>query len=210
MRGGFDSTANMGQTLTIIELKASQKGQFRQRTPFRPFGAESSILRRNVRNFGRSKVVVSRCCKGSKGIRLYMDDLWSPRSLAIKGFLAFHTPQNVALIARKLGYNCYKRRMQIEQGFRDLKSLFGFGALRLTQLTKARLRNLFLFVVISEGVLMLLYQKSGYRWSREFNDGKKQFSLIAVIKTVVADCFATFRLCPFFELPLPEVHILIE
>ena len=44
--------------------------------------------------------------------------------------------------------------MQIEQGFRDLKSLFGFGALRLTQLTKARLRNLFLFVVISEGVLM--------------------------------------------------------
>ena len=107
-------------------------------------------------------------------------------------------------------YNCYKRRMQIEQGFRDLKSLFGFGALRLTQLTKARLRNLFLFVVISEGVLMLLYQKSGYRWSREFNDGKKQFSLIAVIKTVVADCFATFRLCPFFELPLPEVHILIE
>ena len=58
--------------------------------------------------------------------------------------------------------------------------------------------------------LMLLYQKSGYRWSREFNDGKKQFSLIAVIKTVVADCFATFRLCPFFELPLPEVHILIE
>ena len=100
--------------------------------------------------------------------------------------------------------------MQIEQGFRDLKSLFGFGALRLTQLTKARLRNLFLFVVISEGVLMLLYQKSGYRWSREFNDGKKQFSLIAVIKTVVAACFATFRLCPVFELPLPEVHILIE
>ena len=30
-------------------------------------------------------------------------------------------------------------------------------------------------------------------WSREFNDVKKQFSLIAVIKTVVADCFATFR-----------------
>ena len=107
-------------------------------------------------------------------------------------------------------YRCYKRRMQIEQGFRDLKSLFGLRHLRLTQLTKARLGNLFLFVVISEGVLLLLYQKSGYRWSHQFNDVKKQFSLIAVIKRVVAACWNAWLLSPFFELPLPEADILME
>ena len=103
MTGGFDSTANMGQTLTIIEFQTRQKGLFRQRIPFRPFGAFFAILRRHVRNFVRSKEVVSRCRKGSKGIGLSMGDLWSARSFAIKGFTAFHAPQNVALIARKLG-----------------------------------------------------------------------------------------------------------
>ena len=39
-------------------------------------------------------------------------------------------------------HHCYKRRMQIEHGFRDIKSCFGFGKLVLKKPTQARLEVL--------------------------------------------------------------------
>ena len=35
-------------------------------------------------------------------------------------------------------YHCYKRRMRIEHGFRDIKARFGFGELVLKKLTHQR------------------------------------------------------------------------
>jgi hypothetical protein len=93
----------------------------------------------------------------------------------------------------------YKRRMDIEEGFRDLKSLFGFKELVLKKPTQTRVELLFLFVIISMGMLFLLFEKSGYRWSKFYNTScRKEFSLIHVIKEVVSDSWANLRISPWF------------
>ena len=46
-------------------------------------------------------------------------------------------------------HRCYKRRMQIEHGFRDIKTGFGFGSLILNKPTKARI-NLLWLLALSE------------------------------------------------------------
>ncbi len=71
------------------------------------------------------------------------------------------------------------KRTQIEEGFRDLKSLFGFGDLVLTKPTQQRVELLFLVVIISMGLLFALFEKSGYKWSKNYNTScRREFSLI--------------------------------
>jgi len=95
----------------------------------------------------------------------------------------------------------YAKRMQIEEGFRDLKSLFGFRHLVLKKPTQERVELLFLVVIISMGLLFLLFEKSGYRWSGYYNTScRKEFSLIRVIKDKVSDSWANLRINPFFSL----------
>lgn len=106
-------------------------------------------------------------------------------------FLVSDMDDMIALIHRK--------RTQIEEGFRDIKSLFGFKALVLKKPTQKRVELLFLFVIISMGMLFLLFEKSGYRWSRFYNTScRKEFSLIRVIKEVVSDSWANLRISPWF------------
>ncbi len=83
-------------------------------------------------------------------------------------------------------HRCYKRRMQIEHGFRDIKTGFGFGKLILKKPTKARINLLWLLACLSYGLLFIIYQKSGDRWTKAFNTNKKIYSLINVIKRVIA------------------------
>jgi hypothetical protein len=99
-------------------------------------------------------------------------------------------------------YLCYKRRMQIEHGFRDLKTTFGFRHLVLINETKKRVELLWLLLCITCGLLMLQYEKSGYRWSGFYCSGSKTKSLIWVIKTELSKLWKPFLLNPFFTLPL--------
>ena len=99
-------------------------------------------------------------------------------------------------------HRCYKRRMQIEHGFRDIKTGFGFGSLILNKPTKSRINLLWLLACLSYGLLFIIYQKSGHRWAKAFNTKTKTYSLITVIKRVVADAWVEWCLSPFFTLPL--------
>ena len=93
----------------------------------------------------------------------------------------------------------YRLRMQIEQCFRDLKSLFGFKYLVLRIVDQDRVEMLFCLVVMSMGLLLLKYEKSGYRWMRELSK-KKMYSLVRVIKRVVRDSWSGFKLEGYFSL----------
>jgi hypothetical protein len=70
----------------------------------------------------------------------------------------------------------FRKRMQIEEGFRDLKTLFGFRHLVLKKPTQERVEMMFLLVIIAMGLLFLLFEKSGYRWSKYYNTScRKEF-----------------------------------
>jgi hypothetical protein len=106
-------------------------------------------------------------------------------------FLVSDTDDMIDLIHRK--------RTQIEEGFRDLKSLFGFKHLVLKKPTQERVELLFLLVVIAMGLLFLLYEKSGYRWAKYYNTScRKEFSLIHVIKETIEDAWGNLRINPNF------------
>jgi len=63
----------------------------------------------------------------------------------------------------------YSKRMQIEECFRDIKSLFGFRKLVIKSTEQTRFELLLLLVIISMGMILILYEKSGYRWSKYYN-----------------------------------------
>ena len=95
----------------------------------------------------------------------------------------------------------YKKRMQIEEAFRDMKSLFGFKELVLNDTSQNRFEIIFLLVIISMGMIIILYEKSGYRWSKYYNtSSRKEFSLIRVIKEKLRDSWVNLRLDPFWTL----------
>ena len=96
----------------------------------------------------------------------------------------------------------YKRSLQIEHGFRDIKSGFGFGKLSLKRPTNAGINRLWLLGCLSYGLLFVPYQKSAYRWAKAFNTHPKTYSLITIIKRVIEDAWVGGCLNPGFTLPL--------
>ena len=95
----------------------------------------------------------------------------------------------------------YRKRPQIEEGFRDLKTLFGFRHLALKKPSQERVETMFLLVIITMGLLFLLFEKSGYRWAKRYNTASsKEFSLIHVIKEKVSDSWTGLRIHPLFSL----------
>ena len=99
-------------------------------------------------------------------------------------------------------HRCYKRRMQIEHGFRDIKTTFGFGSLILKKPTKSRVSLLWLLACLTHGLLFIIYQKSGDRWANTFNTKTKTYSLITIIKRGVSQAWVGWCLSPFFTLPV--------
>ncbi len=95
----------------------------------------------------------------------------------------------------------YRKRMQIEGAFRDMKSLYGSKELVLKDAEQSRFETIFLLVIISMGMVFILYEKSGYRWSKYYNtSSRKEYSLIRVIKAKLRDSWVNLRLDPLFTL----------
>ena len=99
-------------------------------------------------------------------------------------------------------YLTYKKRMQIEECFRDIKTLFGFRHLRLKQQELPRIELLWFIVCVSYGISFLHYEKSGERWIKSYNTyHQKTYSLIFVIKrTLEATWDPGIFLDPYFTL----------
>ena len=121
---------------------------------------------------------------------LYQKTHQIPISLSVHRDQTFADPMYLISNLHKGGFihDCYKRRMQIEHGFRDIKSTFGFSAVVLKKAGKARMSLLFLIAIFAYGLCFLCYEKSADRWAAALNTGKqKTYSVISVIKRVLTD-----------------------
>lgn len=95
----------------------------------------------------------------------------------------------------------YGLRMRIEEAFRDMKTLFGFKHLVLKDIEQSRVERILMLVIIGMGLLFLLFEKSGYRWSRYYNTScRKEFSLIHVIADRIRVSWANLVTTPWFSL----------
>ena len=137
---------------------------------------------------------------------LYQTRQQIPLQLYIIRDEAFKDP--MYLISNRLRghqiHHCYKRRMQIEHGFRDIKSCFGFGKLVLKKPTHARLEVLWLSACLAYGLLFISYEKvASTHWQKAHNsNNRKTFSVITIIKRVLTDLWNQHFLLSFFA----EIH----
>ena len=133
---------------------------------------------------------------------LYQTHEQIPLQLYIIRDEAFKDP--MYLISNRLSghqiHHCYKRRMQIEHGFRDIKSCFGFGKLVLKKPTQARLEVLWLAACLAYGLLFISYEKvASTHWQKAYNsNNRKTFSVITIIKRVLTDLWNQHFLISFF------------
>ena len=133
---------------------------------------------------------------------LYQAQEQIPLQLYIIRDDAFKDP--MYLISNRLSghqiHHCYKRRMQIEHGFRDIKSCFGFGKLVLKKPTQARLESLWLAACFAYGLLFISYEKvASTHWQKAYNsNNRKTFSVITIIKRVLTDLWNQHFLISFF------------
>lgn len=95
-------------------------------------------------------------------------------------------------------YHCDKRRMQIEHGFRDIKSCFGVGNLVLKKPTRQCVVVLWLLACLAYGLLFLSYEKAATRWAKALNGRQKRYSVITVITRVIRDLWHPEYLLAFF------------
>lgn len=91
----------------------------------------------------------------------------------------------------------YKRRMQIEHGFRDIKSCFNFKDLVLKKAEKPRIEMLFLIVVFTYGLLFITYEKAAGFWAKAFESKRKIYSVITIIKKVIDEWWTKEELLLF-------------
>lgn len=133
---------------------------------------------------------------------LYQAHEQIPLQLYIISDESFKDP--MYLISNRLSghqiHHCYKRRMQIEHGFRDIKSCFGFGKLVLKKPTQARLEVLWLSACLAYGLLFISYEKvASTHWQKAHNsNNRKTLSVITVIKRVLTDLWNQHFLISFF------------
>ena len=145
---------------------------------------------------------------------LYQTHEQIPLQLYIIRDAGFKDP--MYLISNRLSghqiHHCYKRRMQIEHGFRDIKSCFGFGELVLKKPTQARLDVLWLSVCLAYGLLFISYEKvASTHWQKAHNSNhRKTFSVITIIKRVLTDLWNQYFLISFFTEIRPRGDPLCE
>ena len=133
---------------------------------------------------------------------LYQAQEQIPLHLYIVRDACFKDP--MYLISNRLSghqiHHCYKRRMQIEHGFRDIKSCFGFGELVLKKPTQTRLEILWMSACFAYGLVFISYEKvASTHWQKSYNsNNRKTFSVITIIKRVLTDLWNQHVLISFF------------
>ena len=139
--------------------------------------------------------------EGSHRDILYHTTEALPLNLYVVRDNAFKDP--MYLISNRISgpqiHTCYKRRMQIEHGFRDIKSCFKFKQLVLKKKQKPRIGLLFLIAVFAYGLLFVTYEKSADIWAKTFHPTRKIYSIINVIKTVITDTWTQEKLLLFSQ-----------
>ncbi len=96
-------------------------------------------------------------------------------------------------------YNCYKRRMQIEHGFRDIKTRFGFRHIVLKKPEKARIRLLWFIACLTYGLSFLCYEKTIQPVAEHRNTGRKLHAVITLIKDVLMETWTSQALLTALE-----------
>ena len=102
--------------------------------------------------------------------------------------------------------------MQIEHGFRDIKSCFGFRNLVLKNPTQTRVDVLWLCACLSYGLLFISYEKvASTHWQKAHNsNNRKTLSVITIIKRVLTDLWNQHFLISFFTQIRPRGDPLAE
>jgi hypothetical protein len=82
-----------------------------------------------------------------------------------------------------------------------MKSLFGFRHLVLKDTEQPRVEQILMLVIIGMGLLFMLFEKSGCRWSKYYNTScRKEYSLIHVIADRIRVSWANLVTTPWFSL----------
>ena len=96
-------------------------------------------------------------------------------------------------------HDAYKRRTQIEQGFRDIKTRFGFRHIVLKKPTKARIRLLGFIVSLTYGLTFLCYEKTIQPVAKHRNTQRKLYAVITLIRDILMETWTSEALLTSLE-----------
>jgi hypothetical protein len=96
-------------------------------------------------------------------------------------------------------HQCYKRRMQIEHGFRDIKTRFGFRHIVLKKPHKARIALLWFIACLTYGLTFLCYEKTIQPVVEHRNTRRKLHAVITLIKDVLMETWTSQALLTALE-----------
>ena len=96
-------------------------------------------------------------------------------------------------------HQCYKRRMQIEHGFRDIKTRFGFRHIVLKKPEKARIALLWFIACLTYGLTFLCYEKTIQPVAEHRNTQRKLHAVITLIKDVLMETWTSQALLTALE-----------
>ena len=94
---------------------------------------------------------------------------------------------------------CYKRRMQIEHGFRDIKTCFGFRHIVLKKPEKARIVLLGFIASLTYGLTFLCYEKTIQPIAAHRNTQRKLHAVITRIKETLMETWTSEALLTSLE-----------
>ena len=96
-------------------------------------------------------------------------------------------------------HDAYKRRSQIEQGFRDIKTRFGFGNIVLKKPEKARIQLLWFIASLTYGLTFLCYEKTVEPVAAYRNTQCKLYAVITLIRDILTETWTSEALLTFLE-----------
>ena len=89
-------------------------------------------------------------------------------------------------------HHAYKRRMQVEHGFRDIKTRFGFRHIVLKKPEKARITLLWFIASLTYGLTFLCCEKAIQPVAEHRNTRRKlQVSVITLIKDTLMETWTS-------------------
>ena len=89
--------------------------------------------------------------------------------------------------------------MQIEHGFRDIKTRFGFRHIVLKKPEKARIALLWFIASLTYGLTFLCYEKAMQPVAEHRNTQRKLHAVITLIKDVLMDTWTSQALLTSLE-----------